>query len=90
MKPYFDTSHVAGVLMLIVTMGWGTMELAKASTTRQGATKIGGGGRRGVLLPTMAAATALLVPAPRPARLVTKSAPGLGSVSRVPIPRPKN
>jgi protein-S-isoprenylcysteine O-methyltransferase Ste14 len=64
MKPYFDTSHVAGVLMLIVTMGWGTMELAKASATRQGATKIGGGGRRGVLLPTMAAATALLYLAP--------------------------
>jgi protein-S-isoprenylcysteine O-methyltransferase Ste14 len=64
MKPYFDTNHVAGVLMLIVTMGWSTMELAKASTTRQGATKIGGGGRRGVLLPTMAAATALLYLAP--------------------------
>ena len=64
MKPYFDTNHVAGVLMLIVTMGWGTMELAKASTTRQGATRIGGGGRRGVLLPTMAAATALLYLAP--------------------------
>lgn len=64
MKPYFDTNHVAGVLMLIATMGWGTMELAKASTTRQGATKIGGGGRRGVLLPTMAAATAMLYLAP--------------------------
>jgi protein-S-isoprenylcysteine O-methyltransferase Ste14 len=55
---------VAGVLMLIVTMGWGTMELAKAATTRQGATKIGGGGRRVVLLPTMAAATAMLYLAP--------------------------
>jgi protein-S-isoprenylcysteine O-methyltransferase Ste14 len=64
MKPYFDTSHVAGVLMLIVTMGWSTMELAKASTTRQGATKVGGGGRRGALLPTMAAATAMLYLAP--------------------------
>jgi protein-S-isoprenylcysteine O-methyltransferase Ste14 len=64
MKPYFDTNHVAGVLMLIVTMGWSTMELAKASTTRQGATRVGGGGRRGVLLPTMAAATAMLYLAP--------------------------
>jgi protein-S-isoprenylcysteine O-methyltransferase Ste14 len=64
MKPYFDTNHVAGVLMLIVTLGWGTMELAKAATTRQGATKIGGGGRRVVLLPTMAAATAMLYLAP--------------------------
>ncbi len=64
MKPYFDINHVAGVLMLIVTMGWGTMELAKASTTRKGATRVGGGGRRGVLLPTMAAATAMLYLAP--------------------------
>jgi protein-S-isoprenylcysteine O-methyltransferase Ste14 len=64
MKPYFETSHVAGVLMLIVTMGWSTMELAKASTTRQGAIRVGGGGRRGVLLPTMAAATAMLYLAP--------------------------
>ena len=29
MKPYFDTNHLAGLLLLIVTMGWGAMELAR-------------------------------------------------------------
>ena len=38
MKPYFDASHLAGVLLLIVTMGWGAMELAHAGNTRDGAT----------------------------------------------------
>jgi protein-S-isoprenylcysteine O-methyltransferase Ste14 len=60
MKPYFATSHLAGVLLLIVTMGWGAMELAKASSTREGATRIGGGGRRFAMLPTMITATAML------------------------------
>ena len=64
MKPYFETSHVAGVLLLIVTMGWGTMELAKASSTREGAARVGGGGRRVVVLPVMIAATAMLYLAP--------------------------
>ena len=65
MKPYFETSHVAGVLLLIVTMGWGAMELAKASSTREGAARIGGGGGRVAVLPVMAAATAMLYLAPR-------------------------
>jgi protein-S-isoprenylcysteine O-methyltransferase Ste14 len=65
MKPYFEASHVAGVLLLIVTMGWGAMELAKASSTREGATGVGGGGRRVAVLPVMAAATAMLYLAPR-------------------------
>ena len=30
MRPTFETSHVAGVLLLVVTMAWGAMELAKA------------------------------------------------------------
>ena len=65
MKPYFEASHVAGVLLLIVTMGWGAMELAKASSTREGATSVGGGGRRVAVFPVMAAATAMLYLAPR-------------------------
>lgn len=60
MKPYFATNHVAGALLLIVTLGWGAMELAKAGSTRDGATRIGGGGRRLVIVPTMIAATAML------------------------------
>jgi protein-S-isoprenylcysteine O-methyltransferase Ste14 len=65
MKPYFETNHFAGVLLLIFSMGWGAMELAKAASTREGATGIGGGGRRLAILPTMAAATAALYLAPR-------------------------
>lgn len=65
MRPYFETNHVAGVLLLIVTMGWGMMELAKASSTREGATRIGGGGRRIAIVPVMAAAIAMLYLAPR-------------------------
>ena len=64
MKPYFETTHVAGVLLLIVTMGWGTMELAKASSTREGATRVGGGGGRIAVVPVMAAAIAMLYLAP--------------------------
>jgi len=63
-KPYFETTHVAGVLLLIVTMGWGTMELAKASSTREGATRVGGGGGRIAVVPVMAAAIAMLYLAP--------------------------
>ena len=64
MKPYFEISHVAGVLLLISTMGWGAMELAKASSTREDASRVGGGGRRIAILPTMAAATAMLYAGP--------------------------
>ncbi len=64
MKPYFEVSHVAGVLLQIVTMGWGMMELAKARSTREGAIRAGGGGRRGALLLAMAAAAAMLNLAP--------------------------
>lgn len=64
MKPYFETSHMAGVLLLIVTMGWGAMELAKASSNREGATRVGGGGRRIAIVPVMAAAIAMLYLAP--------------------------
>jgi len=64
MKPYFDTSHLAGVLMLIVTMGWGAMELAHAGNTRDGATRAGGGGRRLAVVPVVIAASVMLYLAP--------------------------
>jgi len=41
------------------------MELAKASGNREGATRIGGGGRRLAILPTMAAAIAAVYLAPQ-------------------------
>jgi protein-S-isoprenylcysteine O-methyltransferase Ste14 len=50
---------------MIVTMAWGMMELAKASNTREGATKVGGGGRRFAVLPTMIVTTVALYLAPR-------------------------
>ena len=31
MKPYFDTNHLAGPLLLIVTIAWGAMELSQFS-----------------------------------------------------------
>ncbi len=65
MKPYFDTSHLAGVLLLIVTTGWGAMELAHASNTRDGAARAGGGGRRLAVVPVVIAASVMLYLAPR-------------------------
>ena len=64
MRPYFETSHLAGVLLLVVTMAWGMMELAKATSMREGATRVGGGGRRIAIVPVMAAAIATLHLAP--------------------------
>jgi protein-S-isoprenylcysteine O-methyltransferase Ste14 len=65
MKPYFDTSQLAGVLLLLVTICWGAMELAAASNTRESATRIGGGGRRFALLPALIAGRVVLWLAPR-------------------------
>jgi protein-S-isoprenylcysteine O-methyltransferase Ste14 len=64
MKPYFETSHLAGLLLLIVTMAWGSMELAHASNTRDGATRAGGGGRRLAVMPVIIAASVMLYLAP--------------------------
>jgi hypothetical protein len=47
MKPYFDTNHVAGLLILVAALAWGMMELAEFSRgqeARRGATRIGGRG----------------------------------------------
>jgi protein-S-isoprenylcysteine O-methyltransferase Ste14 len=47
MKPYFDTNHVAGLLILVAALAWGMMELAafsRGQEARRGATRIGGRG----------------------------------------------
>lgn len=31
MRPYFDTNHLAGPLLLVVTIAWGAMELSQFS-----------------------------------------------------------
>ena len=36
MKPYFDTSHVAGLLFLIVVLAWAAMELSEFSRMQPG------------------------------------------------------
>jgi protein-S-isoprenylcysteine O-methyltransferase Ste14 len=64
MKPYFETSHLAGLLLLIVTMAWGTMELAHASNTRDGATRVRGGGLRLAVVPVLIVASVMLYLAP--------------------------
>jgi protein-S-isoprenylcysteine O-methyltransferase Ste14 len=43
MKPYFDTSHLAGLLLLIAVLAWGMIELSAFSQgqeRRKGATRI--------------------------------------------------
>ena len=64
MKPYFETNHLAGLLIMVVTMSWGMMELAKASNSREGATKVGGGGRRFAVIPVVIVTTVMLYLAP--------------------------
>jgi protein-S-isoprenylcysteine O-methyltransferase Ste14 len=47
MNAYFDTHHVAGLLMLVIVSAWGMMELSQRSAVhREGATKIEGIGTR--------------------------------------------
>jgi len=42
MKPYFDTSHAAGALLLVAVLCWTMIESSHLGNSRQGATKIGG------------------------------------------------
>ena len=65
MKPYFDASHLAGVLMLIVAMAWGAMEAGHAGHRREGATKATGGGQRFAVIPAVLVASTMLWLAPR-------------------------
>ncbi len=65
MEPYFSTNHFAGLLILVATMAWGTMELAQRSqATRPGATRIGGPGPRFALLASLVATIAVVNLAP--------------------------
>jgi protein-S-isoprenylcysteine O-methyltransferase Ste14 len=68
MKPYFDTSHVAGLLVLIVIPAWGMMELSQRSQGyqgRKGATRIGQRSFRLAAVACMIATTAVLYLGPR-------------------------
>ena len=64
MNPYFDTNHLAGALLLVAVLGWGTIEAAHLGNSRQGATKVGGAGRRLAAWPFLTAASAVLYLAP--------------------------
>jgi protein-S-isoprenylcysteine O-methyltransferase Ste14 len=60
MKPYFETNHLAGLLLMVLTMSWGMMELAKVGNSREGATKVGGGGRMFAVLPVVVVTSVML------------------------------
>jgi protein-S-isoprenylcysteine O-methyltransferase Ste14 len=64
-QPYFQTSHFAGLLVLVASACWGAMELAHAGNKREGAARVGGGGRQFALWPCLLAASAMLYLAPR-------------------------
>ena len=64
MNPYFDTSHLAGALLLVPVLAWGVMEASHLDNSREGATKVGGAGRRMAAWPFLIAASAVLYLAP--------------------------
>jgi protein-S-isoprenylcysteine O-methyltransferase Ste14 len=64
MNPYFDTSHLAGALLLVPVLAWGVMEASHFGNGREGATKVGGAGRRFAAWPFLIAASAVLYLAP--------------------------
>jgi protein-S-isoprenylcysteine O-methyltransferase Ste14 len=67
MKPYFDTNHLAGLLLLIVVLAWGAMELGEFSwgwRARKGATRIDGAGWWLLAVAVAVAANAVLYAAP--------------------------
>lgn len=67
MKPYFDTSHVAGPLLLVVAMAWGAMEISQRSQVlgaRKGATNVGGAISRVVFWACLIGASIFLYLAP--------------------------
>jgi protein-S-isoprenylcysteine O-methyltransferase Ste14 len=68
MRPYFDTNHAAGLVVLLVTLAWGAMELSQYSQSvdaRRGATRVRRGGWRLAVIGCIAATTAVLYLAPR-------------------------
>jgi len=64
MKPYFDTSHAAGALLLIAVLGWAMIEISHQGNSRPGAIAVGGAGRRFAAWPFLIAASAALYLAP--------------------------
>jgi protein-S-isoprenylcysteine O-methyltransferase Ste14 len=64
MKPYFDTSHLAGALILVAVLCWAMIEAAHLGNSRQEATKVGGAGRRIAAWTFLTAASAVLYLAP--------------------------
>ena len=64
MKPYFDTSHVAGALILVAVLCWAAIEAAHLDNSRREATRVGGAGRRFAVSPFLIAASAALYLAP--------------------------
>ena len=55
MKPYFDTSHVAGALILVAVLCWAAIEAAHLDNSRREATRVGG--RRFAVWPFLIAAS---------------------------------
>jgi len=64
MKPYFDTSHLAGALTLVAVLCWAMIEAAHLGNSRQEAAKVGGAGRRFAAWAFLTAASAVLYLAP--------------------------
>jgi protein-S-isoprenylcysteine O-methyltransferase Ste14 len=64
-RPYFEAHHYAGLLLLFATACWGAMELAHAGNKREGAARIGGGGRQFALWPCLLGAGVMVYLAPR-------------------------
>jgi protein-S-isoprenylcysteine O-methyltransferase Ste14 len=66
MNAYFNTNHLAALLMLTTIGAWGMMELSqRAASRREGATRIGGVGDRLALLACLMATAAWVNLAPR-------------------------
>lgn len=65
MQPYSQTHHFAGLLILLLSVCWGAMELAHAGNKREGAARVGGGGRQYALWPCLLGAGVMVYVAPR-------------------------
>jgi protein-S-isoprenylcysteine O-methyltransferase Ste14 len=67
MRPYFETSHVASLLLLVVVLAWGTMELSQRANgqPRTGAKRIRQRGFRLAAVLCISVTVALLYLAPR-------------------------
>ncbi len=82
MKPYFDTNHVAGLLLLLVVLAWGAMELSQYSQSleaRKGATRVARPSWRVATWACLIAGEVMLNLAPRivPAATIRPGAAGM-------------